>query len=209
MRLLILGATGATGQLVVQQALMAENTLIAYVRSAARMRIRNERLTIQEGLLADTVLLTDLLRGCDAVISALGATSGTPQARPAQQLPSVLTAMRQAGVRRYVGISSGAAVNLLGDRKPLPARIVGRLLAVLQPEAVADKRQEYTILRDTPDIDWTLARPPRLIGSRLTAAYVVDLHRPRRLWVSRADVAHFLLRAAREGTWIRQAPFIA
>jgi hypothetical protein len=117
--------------------------------------------------------------------------------------------MRRAGVRRYVGISSGAAVDLPGDRKPLVARLVGSILTLLQPAAVADKRREYALLNATQDIEWTLARPTRLIGERRSSSYTVDLHRPRRLWVSRADVAHFLLQAAHEKTWVCQAPFVA
>lgn len=214
MKILVLGATGRTGGHVVQQALADGEDVVAYVRSAARMpdlpgSPAHGGLTVVEGQLSDVERLTGAMGGTDAVISALGGTSGSPGALPSDHLAEILTAMRAAGVERYVGISSGAAVDVPGDRKPLPARLVGRLLRRRNPAAVADKRRELAALEATDDIRWTLARPTRLLGDGRHDGVTAHAHRPRRLWVSRADVAAFLLSAARSGTWVRQAPFVS
>ena len=44
-------------------------------------------------------------------------------------------------------------------------------------------------------LDWTIARPPKLTNGPLTENYQVEDGRmPHgRIWISRADVAHFLL----------------
>jgi putative NADH-flavin reductase len=49
MRLFILGATGRTGSLLVEQALTRNYHVTAIVRSPERIGLRNERLTILKG----------------------------------------------------------------------------------------------------------------------------------------------------------------
>jgi putative NADH-flavin reductase len=55
-------------------------------------------------------------------------------------------------------------------------------------------------------VDWTIVRPPRLTNGSLTGAYrIARGHNLRHgLSISRADVAHFMLRALDDPTTIRQ-----
>jgi len=55
-------------------------------------------------------------------------------------------------------------------------------------------------------VDWTIVRPPRLTNGPLTGRYRVEDGRlPRRgIFISRADVAHFLLRELEHGEHLRQ-----
>jgi putative NADH-flavin reductase len=72
--------------------------------------------------------------------------------------------------------------------------------------AYADKnRQESLIVQSA--LDWTIARPGILTSNRRTGRYQV-LTEPatwRNGMISRADVAHFLIHAAEDGTFIREA----
>ena len=45
MSLVIFGATGNTGKLLVEQALAAGNQVVAYVRNPAKLDMQSERLT--------------------------------------------------------------------------------------------------------------------------------------------------------------------
>jgi uncharacterized protein YbjT (DUF2867 family) len=61
------------------------------------------------------------------------------------------------------------------------------------------------------DLDWTAVRPPRLTDKPLTGSYQTARGRNLRrgLFISRADVAHFMLRAAEGPETIKQAIGIA
>lgn len=209
MKILLFGSTGATGIHVLRQALDQGIEVVAYVRSAGKIKIQDKRLKVVEGELSDIEKLKQALVGVDAVISALGVAKKTSGILPSESLPGMLEAMKQAGVKRYIGISSGAAVNIPGDRKPLPAKIMGKILGTFQGNAVADKRNELRILEKEEHVEWTLARPTRLVGDKLTKTYIANLHIPRRLWVSRADVAHFMLSQLNSREWINKAPFVS
>lgn len=206
MKILLLGATGAH---VLRQALDQGIEVVAYMRSAGKINIQDKNLEVIEGELSNTERIGKALTGVDAVISALGVAKNTSSFLPSQNLPGILDAMKRMGVKRYIGISSGAAVDIPGDKKPLPARLMGKILGTFQNNAVVDKRNELEILERAMHIEWTLARPTRLVGDRLTKSYRANLHKPRRLWVSRADVAHFMLSQIKSSEWINKAPFVS
>jgi putative NADH-flavin reductase len=209
LRIVILGATGAVGRHVVRFALDADYEVVAFVRNAAKMTVHHPHLHLVEGTLSDLARLKIALCGVVAVVSALGVSHTTPDSQPSQQLPVILEAMQKAGVNRYIGLSSGAAVNMPGDRKPFAAKIMGHILHTFRSAAVEDKRQELATLHQQSAVTWTLARPTRLIGDILTQKYEATPCRPRRLWTSRADVAHFLIQQIDNDQWNFQAPFVS
>src|SRR5229473_2929062 len=72
MNLLILGATGGTGRLVVEQALAAGHNVTALVRSPERLALRNPNLHVIAGQVTDPSAVSRALNGADALISTLG-----------------------------------------------------------------------------------------------------------------------------------------
>ncbi len=65
-------------------------------------------------------------------------------------------------------------------------------------------------MRDS-DLDWTVVRPPRLTGKPLTGTYRTAYGRNirRGLFISRADVADYMLRALTVPETFRQTVSIA
>jgi putative NADH-flavin reductase len=76
MRFLILGATGKSGQAFTQQALDRGHEVTVLVRSPQTVTIRNDRLTVVAGDPSTTAAIESALRGHDAVLSALGRSTG-------------------------------------------------------------------------------------------------------------------------------------
>src|SRR3989442_2509631 len=72
MNLLVLGATGRTGRLVVEQALAAGHTVTALVRSPEKLATGNSNLRVVSGSATDKADLSRALAGADGVISTLG-----------------------------------------------------------------------------------------------------------------------------------------
>jgi uncharacterized protein YbjT (DUF2867 family) len=66
------------------------------------------------------------------------------------------------------------------------------------------------ILRDS-GLDWTVVRPPRLTNKRLTGTYrtAYGQNLRRGLFISRADVAHLMLRVLKQPATIKQTIGIA
>jgi len=72
MKLVVLGANGRTGRLVVEQALAAGHNVTALVRSPEKLTIRNSGLRIVAGGATDAADVARALEGGDAVLSTLG-----------------------------------------------------------------------------------------------------------------------------------------
>jgi len=72
MKLVIFGATGATGRQLVEQALQQGHDVTAFVRNPAKVTTQHERLKIVKGNIMDCHSVGAAVSGQDAVFSALG-----------------------------------------------------------------------------------------------------------------------------------------
>lgn len=110
MKIAILGATGTTGGLVLDETLRAGHDVIAFVRNPAAVAPR-AGLTVVAGSVEDEAAMRAAFKDADAVISCLGARmtiggmfSGTDFQR--RVLPKIISAINEAGVKRFVLMSS-------------------------------------------------------------------------------------------------------
>jgi putative NADH-flavin reductase len=106
MRVLVLGASGATGREVVRQALAQELSVTAFVRDPARLQVAGPTLRVVQGDVGDYAAVAGAVEGQEAVISTLGVS------RPLHADPVVvegirhtLRAMEEHRVSRLVYLS--------------------------------------------------------------------------------------------------------
>jgi putative NADH-flavin reductase len=196
MKLVVLGATGGTGQEIVRQAIERGHSVSALARSPERLSRFNGHLTVSQGDLLKVADLERVIEGHDAVISAFGPR--VPVAKEEAYLLeqfafSLTTAMRNTQVRRVI-VESVAF--LFRDSIVPPVYLLGRLLF---PITVADASAMERIFEQST-LDWTMVRPPELTDKPYTGKYrVLEDHLPRfGFKVSRADVADFMLKAAEQ-----------
>lgn len=148
MKLVVLGANGRTGRLVVQEALAAGDTITAVVRSDdKRLGIRHSNLRVAVGDPCDPTFLVTIFEGQDAVVSALGGRSPTRRATSIywKSADAIADAAVTSGLRK-IAVTSSA---LLFPRK----RLADRLLAALVPNVVQSAaRMEETLQRTSRDV---------------------------------------------------------
>lgn len=117
MKIAVLGATGATGRLVVDRALAAGHGVTAVVRSEGHPPFP-DGVTVVRADVTDAASLAPALSGADAVIGTLGAQRGPLIER---STAAVVQAAAQGGPARFV-LLSGSSV--LTDRLTGPARFM-------------------------------------------------------------------------------------
>ena len=152
MKLFVMGATGRTGQEVVQQAIARGHYVTAFVRSPESITLRNERLTVLKGNAMDENELSEAMQNHDAVISTLGPREVF---RPGTLLHdsalATTRAMNRSGVKRLVVLS--AAAHFPG----IPNRIASFIMRNHMRDSLA-----MEAIVQANGLDWTIARPPRL-----------------------------------------------
>jgi len=170
MRVVVLGATGGTGRLLVEQAIDRGHEVVAYVRRPDALSPR-PGLDVVRGQLTDEPALTAAMAGAGAVLCAIGPTGvkdllGTDLMR--RSLPVVAAAMTAAGVRRLV-LLSAYGVGDTARSASLTARLTFRTAV---RALYRDKREAEERLAAT-GLDVTTVHPTMLTNGETGEAPVV------------------------------------
>lgn len=201
----LMGATGRTGVLTLDELVLRGHDVRALVRVEGRVAAGGQVATVV-GDSRDKDTLLALVTGVDAVISTLG-PQGREGALMHDTAMTLVDAMRQAKVLRFVGVS-GAALDAPGDDKSARAKVVSRIVRFTGGVVGRDKREEYQVFAAS-NLDWTLVRPFRLYDGEETGTV---MHNPFQsvpsMKMCRADLARFLVDVLEQGLYIRQAPFV-
>lgn len=236
MKVLIVGATGATGRLLVRQMLDREHDVTIIVRSPHKVAAdvaAHPRLTIVHANLLDLsqAELTDHVRGCDAIASCLGHVPnlkgiyGQPR-RLVTEATRRLCAAAQAAAAdhpvRFVLMNTAGNSNRDLD-EPLPAAhraVIALLRLVLPPHVDNEKAADYlrtVIGQNDPVIEWVAVRPDNLIDEDAVTTYTLHPSPTRSAILdpgktSRINVAHVMAALMTDdalwATWRGQMPVI-
>lgn len=203
MKILLLGATGATGGLFTDAATAAGHEVVAFVRDPAKLA-RRERVTVVTGDVRDADALAEAMYGVDAVVSTLGiGKAKNPANLIADSTRALVQGAQKSGTKRLVIMSAFG----VGESLAKASGIV-RFMYKGGRTTFADKAAGERILTASA-LDWTLVYPVLLTNKAATAGIrAIDLDELDRLpgvpRISRADVARFLLGTAVEGSWSRR-----
>jgi putative NADH-flavin reductase len=205
MQLALFGATGRTGALIMECALMAGHRVTALVRDSGKQRYVRSGLCIVQGDARQAHAVADTVQGADAIISALGSDGDTlgPFGRNA------IAAMERFGAKRIVSLI-GASVVLPGDLPSIRMSMLKSITRTFGGKMLKDAEIHARELASS-NLDYTLVRPPRLTNraasGRIRHGSTLKLGPSSS--ISRADVAAFLLEVALAGRYIRAAPMVA
>ena len=191
-RVLVAGATGRTGSLVVAELLAQGYPVRAFVRSTAKAAERlGPDVEAVQGDLKDPDSIAAAMDGVGAVINAAGAgaasgdESNTPEMVDYQGARNLAEAAAAAGVAQYVLVSSRGATH---DDHYLNQMFDNVLIWKRRgEEAVAASGVAYTIVRPGG-----LGEGP---GGNQTIIFEQGDTRLENIWINRADVARVCVAA--------------
>jgi putative NADH-flavin reductase len=200
LKLFVIGATGRTGQEVVQQALARDHHVTAFVRSPESLTLGNERLTVLKGNAMDENELFRAMQNHDAVVSTLGPREVfKPSSMLHDSALATTRAMNRSGVKRLVVLS--AAAHFPG--------IPNRIATFIMRNHMRDSLAMEAIVQAS-GLNWTIARPPRLTQEGYTTYRSREDAAPRMGFsLSRKAVAAFMLDAIEQRKHVRKIVGIA
>lgn len=206
-KILVIGATGGTGRLIVSQALALGHEVTALVRSPEKGReLTGAKLIVGDA--RDEATLRKAVKGQQVVISALG----TPVS-PFREVTllstatqALVTSMKAENVPRLICITGIGAGDSAGHGGFLFDHLI---LPLLLRKVYADKNRQEDIVRNS-GLDWVLVRPSVLNNKpgRDTIRTLTNLSGFHGGTISREDVAKFSVDQARAETWLHQSPLI-
>jgi putative NADH-flavin reductase len=209
MKIIVFGATGGTGKLIVSQALAKGHSVTAFVRNPEGLTA-DPHLRVIQGDLFDLATVVDAVRGHRAVLSALGARSRQKADILANALPVMLEAMRQEYVTRLIVLGASGVQRDHGKyQNALTNMAIWVAKKTVLKHPFVDQAALERLLAAS-DVDYTIVRAPRLLDGPFTGTYRVlpDALPPGALSISRADVADFMLQQLTDPRFHRQGPYI-
>lgn len=155
MKLLVLGASGSVGRRIVEQGVARGHEITAQTRDASKLQSIPAGVHVAAADPRDTGALAALVAGQDAVIFALGAGGTGPTTLFSDVTKSLITAMREKGVRRLVAITGVGAGETRGHGGFVYDWIIFPLFT---RHIYSDKNRQEELIRAS-DLDWVILRP--------------------------------------------------
>jgi len=216
MRILLLGATGRTGKLLLDQTLSHGHIVHVLVRDKRKISSKKYNLLLFEGSPADGDALDNAMRGCDAVLSVLNISrkyefpwSGlrTPRDFLSVTMSNLIELSAKNHIRRIVFTSAWG----VGEtKKDLPGwfRWLADRSNIRYPYQDHERQEE---LVKNSNLDWTAVRPVFLTNSTHRKEIVVSENgeTKRRLYLSRRNLAAFMLQVLEKNSYLCQAPVVS
>ena len=207
MNVAIFGATGASGRVLLTEALNRGHKVVALVRNPGKLDINHENLEVVVGDVLDPTAVETAIQGQDAVISVIGAGMGRSTLRT-DGTRQIVQAMKRTGVRRLISQS----VYGLGDSaKSVPLYWKLFVKPLFLRHAYRDHAGQEAVV-GASDLDWTITRPVSLRDGEPTGEYKHGSAAAMNgitLKIGLADLARFTLDQLDSDQYVREMPGIS
>jgi nucleoside-diphosphate-sugar epimerase len=213
MKALILGGSGATGKLVVQQLVKRNIQVRMVVRESAIIPINisdDNTIEIIKGNINDLTVLNiiDLLKDCDSVICCLGhnisikGIFGPPYKLVSNTVSKIIEALQSLHLKqKFILMSTTAYTNKdIKEKNTFGEKIIFAFLKVLLPPHKDNMlAADYLInnIGSNTEIDWIAIRPDSLFNEEIESEYETHEYKIRSPIfnpgkTSRINVSHFM-----------------
>jgi biliverdin reductase/flavin reductase len=210
LKILIIGSTGRLGRCLVDQALAAGFAVTALARSPASLQFSHEQLAVAKGDLLEAASLANTLPGHDAILVSVAPNVKFRQKSDllSKGALNLCSAMSKLKLARLMWVTSaGVDPQYVQGKNFLYKRIINPLFLA---NIYDDFRLSEEILENS-SLTWVVVRPSRLTNGPLTKIYRVqaDSSPKDASEISRADVAHFMLKETVDHQYDFKKPIIA
>lgn len=210
MKLAILGATGALGKVLVQQAIKRGHNIRILCRNDIQANSIPASVEVVKGDYFDAESLRETLMGVDVVLSTIGPPQHNKTSlKPAdfeRGMRQLTLEMHKEGVKRIINVAS-TGTRFGAEHYGLWRRVFRVLLRFIAPIVIPGKELELKVLAES-DLNWTTVRPP-LIQAGIGGSLYVDDQTPQGMRVDTESLANFMLDQINRSDWIHRAPFVS
>lgn len=194
MKILIIGASGKTGNLILSKALAKGYQIKVFARDISKFNSYNN-LEVFQGDLNDVEKLSQVMEGVDAVLITLG-NKASQMSKPlfTFAIPNIIKAMEKVGVKRVINLSA-LGVGETYANAGFPCNIFAK--TILKENFADHEKGEGNL--ETSNLYWTTIHPALLYTGKN------ESHKPKffnaitksQVWglsmTSRQDIAALML----------------
>ena len=212
MKLVIFGATGFSGQVILKLALSKGFQVTVLVRNKSAISIQNENLTVIQGNVLDSNDVKKALEHQDAVIQCLGVGGkgdGKPTTFISDATKIIVEEMEKQQIKRLIAMSNVGAGNSLAFQPWFFTKIILPYFMKWLKVIIDDKNRMEPIIMNS-ELDWTIVRCPNIVDKTPKDNIHATLDgKGLKLAVTLDDMAEFIINQITDNAYSRQAPSIS
>jgi len=204
MKIVVFGATGATGRYLVPLLLKAGHEVTVLARSPDKVDQSGGTVRIIQGDARDAAAVAKAVAGQEVAMSTFGSRSLKADDIQEVFMKNLVAAMHDAGVQRLIDLSAWGT----GDSYAHANFFFKIIMATILKANFADKNKGEAQVIDS-DILYTFVRPGRLSNGPAKGNVRASLDgKGLRNSISRQDVVSFMVDQIKDESWVRKAPLI-
>ncbi|GAT63590.1 NAD(P)-dependent oxidoreductase [Paludibacter jiangxiensis] len=208
MKIVVFGASGKTGRLLIEEALTSGYEVIAYVRNKESVKSVHPNLRVVAGQLNEKEKLKSVIIGSDACISTLGGASLTKHNHGIiEGIDNIVDIMEEVNVKRFIYLSS---IGVGNSRQYMaqPARFLIADLMLRVP--LADHNANESRITQS-QLEWTIIRPGGLTDGAKSENLKHGTEYTKlkgNLSISRSSVATFILNQFTDSIYVNKCVWL-
>lgn len=212
MKVVIFGATGLSGKVILKEALSKNHQVTILVRNAKDVTIQDKNLTVVQGSVLDKNTVNEVLKNQDAVIQSLGVGgkgNGKPTTFVSDANKIIIEEMEKTNVKRYIAMSNiGAGDSYMFMPWIFRKLILPYIMKWLQVIVDDKNRMEPMIMKS--NLDWTIVRSAGMTEKPTKGTINASLDgKGLKFTITLTDLAKFMVAQLEDKKFIKKAPSVS
>ena len=201
----VFGATGKTGQRVLEELIKRNYEINAFVRNPRK--INNPEINVYTGNLYSLFDVQKSVEGCSAVISALGHTKNSDPEMQTKAISNIINSMQKFGIKKIISLT-GTGVRQKGDKVSFLDMFANLLIEKIDPARIKDGIKHAEKLKFS-NLDWVIIRVLKLTNRGEETFYRLKNEGPAELLTSRKKVSKIIVDLLETDRFDRQMPIVS
>lgn len=211
MNITIFGGTGVSGLLTIKEALESGYHVTVFARNTEKISFQHKNLHIIKGELYEADKVNQAIIGADAVITLLGPMNFDKSLPISNGAKLIIKSMRQNNVKRLIAAVSSSFRDPK-DKFHFWIDFGVWVLKIIARNSILKDIEELGKTVKDSKLDWTMVRLPKLSNQKPKGKFNVGYSgdgKVKNFWLSRADLASFLIKQVDDRTYLHQAPIVS
>lgn len=212
MKIIIFGATGFSGQAILEEAVRQGHEVTILVRDASKIHNKNNNVKIVEGNVLEPSVVSSVLHHQESVIQCLGVGGkgdGKPTTFISDATKVIVEEMQKQNIKRLIAMSNVGAGNSIAFQPWFFTKFILPYFMKWLKVIIEDKNRMEPIIMNS-NLNWTIVRCPNIVDkpSKGTCNATLD-GKGLKLTITLTDLSRFMVDQLKQTTFIKQAPCIS
>lgn len=212
MKIIIFGATGFSGQAILEEAVRQGHEVTILVRDASKIQNKLNNVKIVEGNVLEPAVVASVLQHQEAVIQCLGVGGkgdGKPTTFISDATKVIVNEMQKQNIKRLIAMSNVGAGNSITFQPWFFTKFILPYFMKWLKVIIEDKNRMEPIIMNT-NLNWTIVRCPNIVDKPSKGNCNATLDgKGLKQTITLPDLSRFMVDQLKQTTFIKQAPCIS